>query len=48
MQLACMSREPDHVPAAPIAITLFGNGLLAHASSRSLQTVVAGVALTLR
>ena len=36
------------IPAAPIAITLFGNGLLAHASSRSLRTVVAGVALTLR
>jgi hypothetical protein len=36
------------IPAAPIAITLFGNALLAHASSRSLQTVTAGLALTLR
>jgi len=36
------------IPAAPIAVTLFGNALLSHASSRSLQMVGGGLALTLR
>lgn len=36
------------LPGAPIAITVFGNGLLAYASSRSLQLVGGGLALTFR
>ena len=36
------------IPGAPVAITLFSNALLAHASSRSLQMVDGGLALTLR
>ena len=36
------------LPGAPIAITLFGNGLFAHASSRSMQLVGGGLALTFR
>lgn len=36
------------LPGAPVAITLFGNGALAHASSRSLQMVGGGIALTFR
>jgi hypothetical protein len=36
------------LPGAPIAITLFGNGAVAHASSRSLQMAGAGIALTFR
>jgi hypothetical protein len=36
------------LPGAPIAITVFGNGLLAHAPSRSLQLVAGGLALTFR
>jgi hypothetical protein len=36
------------VPAAPIALTVFGNALLSHATSRSLQMVDGGVALTIR
>lgn len=36
------------IPAAPIALTLFGNGSVAHSSSRSIQLVDAGIAITLR
>ena len=36
------------VPAAPIAMTLFGNGSVAHSASRSIQLVDAGIAITLR
>ncbi len=36
------------LPGAPIAVTLFGNALLAHAASRSMQLVGGGLALTLR
>ncbi len=36
------------IPAAPIAITFFGNALLAHATSRSMQMVAGGLALTIR
>jgi len=36
------------IPAAPIAITLFSNALLAHSAARSVQMVNAGLALTLR
>lgn len=36
------------IPAAPIAVTLFGNALLSHAASRSMQMVGGGLALTLR
>ena len=36
------------IPAAPIAVTLFSNALLAHSSARSVQMVDAGLALTLR
>jgi len=36
------------IPAAPIAVTLFSNALLAHATSRSVQMVNGGLALTLR
>ena len=36
------------LPAAPIALTVFGNALLAHAALRSVQTVDAGIAITWR
>ncbi len=36
------------IPAAPIALTLFGNASVAHSSSRSVQLVDAGIAITLR
>lgn len=36
------------IPAAPVAITLFGNALLSHAAARSIQMVGGGLALTLR
>ena len=36
------------LPGAPIAITLFGSGELAYASSRSVQLVGGGLALTFR
>lgn len=36
------------IPAAPIAVTLFGNGSVAYSSSRSIQLVDAGIAVTLR
>jgi hypothetical protein len=36
------------IPGAPVAITLFSNALLAHATSRSVQMVNGGLALTLR
>lgn len=36
------------LPGAPIAITLFGNGLLAYAPSRSMQLAGGGLALTFR
>ena len=36
------------VPAAPIAMTLFGNGSVAYSASRSIQLVDAGIAITLR
>jgi hypothetical protein len=36
------------LPLAPVALTLFGNALLAHASERSLQMVDAGLAFTWR
>jgi len=36
------------IPAAPIAITLFSNALVAHSTARSVQMVDAGLALTLR
>ena len=36
------------LPAAPIALTVFGNALLAHAALRSVQTVDAGLAITWR
>jgi hypothetical protein len=36
------------LPLAPVALTLFGNAFLAHASSRSMQLVDAGLALTWR
>lgn len=36
------------LPAAPIALTIFGNALLAHAALRSVQTVDAGLAITWR
>lgn len=36
------------LPGAPVAVTLFGNGAVAHASSRSLQMAGAGIALTFR
>jgi len=36
------------VPFAPIAATFFGNALVSHASSRSMQLVGVGVALTFR
>jgi len=36
------------LPGAPVAITLFGNGAVAHASSRSLQMLGVGLALTFR
>ena len=36
------------IPAAPIAVTLFGNGSVAYSSSRSMQLVDAGIAITLR
>lgn len=34
------------LPLAPVALTIFGNGLLAHSSSRSVQMVDLGLALT--
>jgi hypothetical protein len=34
------------LPAVPIALTIFGNAFLAHGSSRYLQMVDAGIALT--
>ena len=34
------------LPLAPVALTLFGNALLAYSSSRSVQMVDAGLALT--
>ncbi len=36
------------LPLAPVAVTLFGNALVAHASSRSMQMVGAGLAFTWR
>lgn len=36
------------IPAAPVAVTLFGNASLAYSSSRSMQLVDAGIAITLR
>lgn len=36
------------LPLAPIALTVFGNAFLAHASIRYIQTVDAGIALTWR
>jgi hypothetical protein len=36
------------IPAAPIAVTVFGNALLSHAASRSMQMVGGGLALTVR
>jgi len=36
------------LPAAPIALTVFTNALLAHAALRSVQTVDAGLAITWR
>lgn len=36
------------IPAAPIAVTLFGNGSVAYSSSRSIQLVDAGIAITVR
>jgi hypothetical protein len=36
------------IPAAPIAVTLFGNALLSHATNRSMQMVDGGLALTIR
>jgi hypothetical protein len=36
------------LPAAPIALAVFGNALLAHAALRSVQTVDAGIAITWR
>ena len=35
-------------PAAPVALTLFGNALLAHAALRSFQMVEGGLAITWR
>jgi hypothetical protein len=34
------------LPLAPVALTLFGNALLAHSAARSVQMVDAGLALT--
>jgi len=37
-----------HVPAPRVALTLFGNGFVVYASSRSLQMVDGGLAITWR
>ena len=36
------------LPGAPVALTIFGNAFLAHASARSVQMVDTGFAITWR